>query len=66
MSCRRASQPVPTRISSCIARQLIGLPRHLSIHPGGIVIAPGRLTRSGTYPVGKQRGCDYSIRPGFD
>jgi DNA-directed DNA polymerase III PolC len=26
------------------AAQLIGLPRHLSIHPGGMVIAPGRLT----------------------
>jgi DNA polymerase III subunit alpha len=26
------------------AAALIGLPRHLSIHPGGVVIAPGRLT----------------------
>jgi DNA-directed DNA polymerase III PolC len=25
------------------ARRVIGLPRHLSIHPGGIVIAPGEL-----------------------
>ena len=26
------------------AAQLVGLPRHLSIHPGGMVIAPGPLT----------------------
>lgn len=26
------------------AGKLIGLPRHLSIHPGGIVISPGKLT----------------------
>jgi DNA-directed DNA polymerase III PolC len=26
------------------AETLIGLPRHLSIHPGGVVIAPGQLT----------------------
>jgi len=26
------------------AARLIGLPRHLSIHPGGMVIAPGELT----------------------
>jgi DNA polymerase-3 subunit alpha len=26
------------------AASLLGVPRHLSIHPGGIVIAPGRLT----------------------
>ncbi len=26
------------------AQALIGIPRHLSIHPGGVIIAPGRLT----------------------
>ena len=26
------------------ARSIVGYPRHLSIHPGGIVIAPGRIT----------------------
>src|SRR5262249_30486838 len=26
------------------AEALLGLPRHLSIHPGGVVIAPGPLT----------------------
>ena len=27
-----------------LARSIIGYPRHLSIHPGGIVIAPGKIT----------------------
>lgn len=27
-----------------MAKAMIGLPRHLSVHPGGVVIAPGRLT----------------------
>jgi DNA polymerase III alpha subunit len=26
------------------ARAILKFPRHLSVHPGGIVIAPGRLT----------------------
>jgi DNA-directed DNA polymerase III PolC len=26
------------------AREILGFPRHLSVHPGGIVIAPGELT----------------------
>jgi error-prone DNA polymerase len=26
-----------------LARRLVGIPRHLSVHPGGIVLAPGEL-----------------------
>jgi DNA polymerase-3 subunit alpha len=26
------------------AEKLLGLPRHLSVHPGGVVIAPGKMT----------------------
>ena len=34
----------PWRTVLSAAEQLDGFPRHLGVHPGGIVIAPGRLT----------------------
>ena len=39
------NQAANPAIRECLeaARRIIGLPRHLSIHPGGIVIAPGEL-----------------------
>lgn len=27
-----------------LAQQLLGIPRHLSVHPGGLVISPGQMT----------------------
>ena len=40
-----SSQGSDPSVRACLeaARKVIGLPRHLSIHPGGIVIAPGEL-----------------------
>ncbi|MBN2145886.1 MAG: DNA polymerase III subunit alpha [Anaerolineales bacterium] len=40
---RKFPQPLHRSIMED-ARALIGLPHHLSVHPGGIVIAPGELT----------------------
>ncbi len=38
-----AAQDPAVRNCLDLARQMIGLPRHLSVHPGGIVIAPDEI-----------------------
>ncbi len=47
------------------AGALIEIPHHLSIHPGGVVIAPGQLTDLAPTTLGLKRRGNYPIRPGF-
>lgn len=39
-----ARLPAPWPEILGLARRLVGLPRHLSLHPGGVVITPGPIT----------------------
>ncbi|MEJ5359007.1 MAG: PHP domain-containing protein, partial [Desulfobacterales bacterium] len=39
-----AGLPAPWPAILGLARRLVGIPRHLSLHPGGVVITPGPIT----------------------